>query len=235
MHLRPTQLGGKSVRKLRRTNPYLVKSVSRIRPVAPRTPSTRAGPQELDTTLRQKHLGHDDSSSSAALEREHSTSRAAETPCSTVPDGPAIAVHQDMPDTASVTRLSAQLEALPLEHKPTAQLTQDGPYNTVTSEKILQPIGTSRSDTAQVRDFLVACVIHGTQNRDLMNSASVKSIYRCQFVKIVNTFEGDHVMVNRYCQQLPTCERVIHVNNICVKMSTSGPYGSIWLSRRNKH
>jgi hypothetical protein len=64
------------------------------------------------------------------------------------------------------------------------------------------------------------------------SSASVNSIYGCQLVKIVNNFDMNHVVVNRYCPHLSTFARVIHVNDVCIESRASGPCVSIWMSRR---
>jgi hypothetical protein len=63
----------------------------------------------------------------------------------------------------------------------------------------------------------------------VLTSVSINSIHGCQ---IVNNYDGNRVIVNRYCQHLSTFARFIHVNNTCVKFRASGR--SIWLKKRTK-
>jgi hypothetical protein len=46
----------------------------------------------------------------------------------------------------------------------------------------------------------------------------------------LNNLDRFHVVVNRYCQHLSTFARVIHVDNMCVKLKGSGPFEFICLS-----
>jgi hypothetical protein len=150
MSLRPTQLGGKTISKVRRRNPYLVKSVSRICPVTPQCQSICACAHEHDTRLRQGGVNCNESCGLAAERQDRTSSNLnAGKPSDVLPEGSAAAVTRGFPDTISVTRPSAQLRAVPSEQMSTAQRTQDGPYSGVGPGKRLKLIAATRSDTAQ--------------------------------------------------------------------------------------